>query len=142
MDPSQSQAQTRRLQRGSALLLSLLLTVAGAALMGLAVDVTSLLWARSHAQTTAQLAAESVGRELERHPGASRAQLEQCARATAVHNGSPHAGDSASVRLTPHGSRHLVVVETAADIFFLRLIRREPVSITAAAEVSGLEGHR
>lgn len=135
MDPFEAQAHKRRQQRGSALLLSLLLTVVGAALLGLTVDATSLLWARSNAQTTANLTAASVQRELERNPSAPPSYLEEAARSTAAHNGFRHGLDSAAVRLEKQQDHTDVLVERKTGVFFLRMIQPEPILIRARASV-------
>ena len=67
----QVQSPRRQRVRGSALLLTLLLTITGAAFLGLTVDAMSLVWARSNAQTTANLTAAAVALERERNPGVS-----------------------------------------------------------------------
>jgi hypothetical protein len=121
-----TQTQRRQPERGSALLLSLLLTLVGALMMGLAVDGTSLVWAKSHAQTTANLAAEAVGLELERNAGAGEAYLEATARAAAGWNGL-----AARVRIERTDGGLSVVVDREAEVYFLRMIRPEPVAVRA-----------
>lgn len=128
-----TQARTRRQQRGSALLLTLLLTLAGAFLLGFTVDATSLLWARSNAQTTANLVAGSVALELERQPAATLDYLTETARAAAVQNGVRHGIDSASVYLERREGRTEILIERQAGVYFLQVIRPQPVAIRARA---------
>jgi hypothetical protein len=102
-------------------------------MVGLAVDGTSLLWAKSNAQTTANLAAEAVAVELERNAGASGAYLEATARAAAAWNGV-----AAGVRLEEAPGGRAVVVERQAEVYFLRMVRPQPVAVRAR----GLVGNR
>jgi plasmid stabilization system protein ParE len=131
-------------ERGSALLLTLLLTLAGAAILGLTVDAASLLWARSNAQTTANLVAAAVALELELNPAATDLYLEEAARAAAAWNGYRHGADSAAVHLErPAGVERpaggtAVLIRRDAAVFFLRILRPEPVAIRARAAVSSL----
>ncbi|HEU0123803.1 MAG TPA: hypothetical protein VFQ91_24945 [Bryobacteraceae bacterium] len=132
----QKKTQRRRRERGSALLLTLLLTLVGAALLGLSVDAVSLLWVRSHAQTTANLAAASVELEQKRNPTASSVFLAGTARASAAWNGYRHGQDSVAVYLDQSGGRASILVEREADIFFLRLFRTQPVVVRARAAIA------
>lgn len=130
-----TQAHRWRRQRGSALLLTLLLTLAGAALLGLTVDATSLLWARSNAQTTADLAAAAVALELERSPAANLEFLSESARASAALNGYRHGSDSVSIQLERQDGKTSILVERDAGVFFMRMVRPHPVAIRARAAV-------
>lgn len=130
-----TQAQQWRRERGSALLLTLLLTVLGAILCGLCVDTVSLLWVRSHAQTAANLAAQSVVLELSRNPGATPAYLEQTARATAAWNGIRHGAEGAQVHLEKKETGTHLLVRRDAGVYFLRMFRPEPIPVYARAEV-------
>jgi len=132
---SQVQASRRHRERGSALLLTLLLTLLGAALLGLTVDGMSLLWARSNAQTTANLTAAAVALERERNPAASEAYLVETARATAAWNGYRHGIDATAIRLEGHEGQSTVLVERDTGIFFLRMIRPQPIAVRARASV-------
>lgn len=135
MDLPKAQARIRRQQRGSALLLSLLVTVVGGAILGLTVDVTSLVWARANAQTTATLAAASLQLELSRNSSAADAYLETVARATAAHNGCRHGSASAVVQVLKHDGGREVLVARPAPVFFLRMFHVPPVTIRARAPV-------
>jgi hypothetical protein len=135
---SETQARRQYRQRGSALLLTLLLTLVGAAILGLTVDGMSLLWVRSNAQTTANLTAAAVGLELERNPAATDAYLVETARATATRNGYRHGADSVAIHLERQAGQTAVLVERDAGIFFLRMIRPQPVAIRARATVGTL----
>ena len=132
---SETQAQRWRRERGSALLLTLMLTLFGAVLLGLGVDATSLLWVRSDAQTTANLAAAAVSMELTRNPSATSAYLQEAARASAALNGIRHGNPSTAVRLERHDNGTSVLVERVADVYFLRMIRPQPVPVAARAMV-------
>ncbi len=125
-----TETQRQQPERGSALLLSLLLTLVGALFVGLAVDGTSLLWAKSNAQTTANLAAEAVAVELERNAGADGAYLEATARAAAAWNGI-----AAGVGLEQTAEERAVVVERQAEVYFLRMVRPQPVAVRARSVV-------
>jgi hypothetical protein len=128
--------QRRRQERGSALLLTLLLTLLGAILLGLSADAMSLLWVRTHTQNTANLAAAAVQLEQEQSPSASREDLEAAARATAARNGFASAGESGSVRLEQVEGKTSVVVECDAAVYFLRIVRPQPVAVRARAAVA------
>jgi len=134
---AKTQARRNR-QKGSALLLTLLLTLAGAAILGLTVDAMSLLWVKSNAQTTANLVAASVVLELERNPSASEPYLVETARAAAAWNGYRHGTDSVAIHLVRQEGKTAVVVERDAGVFFLRAIRPQPVAIRARAAVGAL----
>lgn len=121
--------------RGSALLLTLLLTITGAAILGLTVDAMALVWARSNAQTTANLTAAAVALEQERNPGVSEAFLVETARSAAAWNGYRHGKDSAAIHLERQEGRTEILVERDASVFFLLMIRPEPVAIRARAAV-------
>ncbi len=131
----QGQASRRQRVRGSALLLALLLTITGAAFLGLTVDAMSLVWARSNAQTTANLTAAAVALERERNPGVSDEYLVETARSAAAWNGYWHGRDSTAIHLERQEDRTDVLVERDAGIFFLRMIRTEPIPIRARAAV-------
>ena len=135
---SQTQPRRRYRQRGSALLLTLLLTLAGAAILGLSVDAMSLLWVRSNAQTTANLIAASISLELERNPSALEPYLVETARATAAWNGYRHGTDSVSVHLERREGKTAVLIERDSGVYFLRMIRPQPVAIRARATVGAL----
>jgi hypothetical protein len=122
-------------QRGSALLLMLLLTVVGALILGLSVDALSLLWVRSNAQTTANLTAAAISLEVERNPAATESYLVETARATASRNGYRHGADSVAIHLEQEAGKTAVLVERDTSIFFLRMIRPQPVAIRARATV-------
>ena len=62
-------------------------------------DAMSLLWVRSNAQNTANLAAAAVALEQERNPGATAEDLAAAARATAALNGFAHGADFTAVHL-------------------------------------------
>ena len=135
---SQTQARRRHRQRGSALLLTLFLTLAGAAILGLTVDAMSLLWVKSNAQTTANLVAASVALELERNPSVLEPYLVETARATAAWNGYRHGTDSVAIHLERQDGRTAVLIERDTGIYFLRMIRPQPVAIRARATVGSL----
>ena len=122
-------------ERGSALLLTLLLTIAGAALLGLAVDATSLVWVRSNAQTTANLVAASIALELERYPTAPVPYLEETARAAAGINGFRHGQDSSAVHLERVDGKTAILLERHASVYFLRMMRQDPIAVRARATV-------
>lgn len=130
-----TEAQRRRTERGSALLLTILLTLVGAMFLGLAVDAMSLVWVRSNAQTTANLAAAAVALEQQRHPAATTDYLLETARATAALNGYTHGVDAASVRLEQTNGNVSILVERDAGVYFLRAIRPQPVAVAARAGV-------
>ena len=119
-------------------MLTLLLTLAGAAILGLTVDALSLLWVRSNAQTTANLIADSIALELERNPSALDPYLLETARATAAWNGYRHGTDSVSVHLERQEAGRAVLIERDTGVFFLRMIRPQPVAIRARATVGAL----
>ena len=129
------EAQRGRRERGSALLLTLLLTLTGALILGLTVDATSLLWVRSNAQTTANLVAAAVALEQQRNPAASQEYLVETARATAALNGYAHGVDSAAVHLELAEGKTSVLVEKDAGVYFLRVLRPQPVAVRARAGV-------
>jgi hypothetical protein len=129
------QAQRWQRERGSALLLTLLLTLLGAAILGLTVDAMSLLWVRTNAQNTANLAAAAVALEQERNPAITLDDLVAAARATAALNGFAHGNDSAAVHLERQDGKTSVLLERDAGIYFLKLIRPQPVAVRARAEV-------
>jgi hypothetical protein len=104
-------------------------------MLGLTVDATSLLWARSNAQTTANLVAATVALELQRSPGADLGYLVESARATAALNGYRHGSDSVSVRLERQDGKTAVLLDREAGIFFMRMIRTQPVAVRARATV-------
>lgn len=131
-----NKTQWWRRERGSALLLTLLLTLAGAAIIGLTVDATSLLWVRSNAQTTANLVAAAVALEQERNPAANLDYLVETARATASLNGYAHGADSVAVHLEQLDGKTSVLVERDAGVYFLRMVRPQPVAIRARATVA------
>lgn len=131
-------ARQWRRERGSALLLTLLLTLAGAAMLGLTVDATSLLWVRSNAQTTANLVAAAVQLESAKNPGAKLEYLVETARAVAALNGYPHGTDSVAVHLEQLDGKTSVLVERDAGIFFLRMIHPQPVAVRARAIVESM----
>ncbi|MFN0104334.1 MAG: hypothetical protein ACKV2U_19885 [Bryobacteraceae bacterium] len=95
----------------------------------------SLLWARSHAQTTANLVAASVAMELERNPSAPVPYLVETARATAALNGYRHGANSVAIHLEQREGKTAVLVERDTGVFFMRMIRPEPVAIRARAAV-------
>jgi uncharacterized membrane protein len=130
------QAQTGRRERGSALLLTLLLTLTGALILGLTVDATALIWVRSNAQTTANLAAAALAVELERNPDAALPYLVETARAAAARNGFAHGADTFAVHLEQQQGRTAILVERDAEIFFLRIVRPQPIAVRARAEVA------
>ena len=130
-----TKAQRRRTERGSALLLTILLTLVGAMFLGLGVDAMSLVWVRSNAQTTANLAAAAVALEQQRYPAANPDYLLETARATAALNGYSHGVDAASVRLEQTDGKISILVERDADVYFLRAIRPQPVAVVARAGV-------
>ena len=116
-------------------MLTLLLTLAGAAILGLTVDAMSLLWVKSNAQTTANLIAASVALELGRNPSALEPYLVETARATAAWNGYRHGTDSVAIHLE---GKTEVLVERESGVFFLRMIRPQPVAVRARATVGVL----
>ena len=127
----------RRLrQRGSALLLALLLTLAGALILGLSVDALSLLWIKSNAQNTANLTASAVSLELSRNPSAPDPYLVETARAAAARNGYRHGMDSVAIHLERQAGNAAILIERDTGIFFLRMIRPQPIAIRARAELS------
>jgi len=130
-----TQAQQWRRERGSALLLTLLLTVLGAIIFGLCVDIVSLLWVRSHAQTAANLSAQSVAVELGRNPAATPAYLEETARATAAWNGIRHGSEGSTVYLEKQEKGSQLLVRREAGVYFLRMFRPEPIPVYARAVV-------
>lgn len=130
---TRTQAQLRQRERGSALLLTLLLTVAGALILGLTVDATSLVWARANAQTTANLTAAAVALEMQRNPSRDESYLLETARAAAARNGFQHGTGQAAVTLEHEGATQQVAVERGADVFFLRIVHPEPVMVRAKA---------
>lgn len=130
-----SRAQRGRKERGSALLLTLLLTLAGAVILGLTVDATALLWVRSNAQTTANLVAASVALEQQRNPAATQEYLVETARAAAALNGYAHGVDSAAVHLELAEGKTSVLVEKDAGVYFLGILRPQPVAVRARAVV-------
>ena len=135
---SETQARRQYRQRGSALLLTLLLTLVGAAILGLSVDAMSLLWVRSNAQTTANLTAGAISLELERNPAAAESYLVETARAAASRNGYRHGTDSVAIRLEQQAGTTSVLIERDSSIFFLRMIRPQPVVIRGRATVRAL----
>jgi hypothetical protein len=130
---SETQGRTQYSQRGSALLLSVLLTIVGAAILGLSVDVMSLIWVRSNAQITANLAVAAVALELEHNPSAPGPYLLEVARATAARNGYHHGADSDTIHLNQQHGEVAVLVERYTGIYFLRMIRPQPVPVRARA---------
>lgn len=130
-----TEAQRRRTERGSALLLTILLTLVGAMFLGLAVDAMSLVWVRSNAQTTANLVAAAVALEQQRHPAATTDYLLETARSTAALNGYTNGVDAASVRLEQTNGKVSILVERDAGVYFLRAIRPQPVAVAARAGV-------
>lgn len=105
--------------RGSALLFTLLASTVGSAILGLAIDAAALLAVRAQLQTAAELAADSIS--LEKATGASPDACEKAARNSLDKNGFPWAtikldGDSLQIR-------------HQADVFFLRMIRTEPIPV-------------
>jgi len=133
---SETLARRHVRQRGSALLLTLLLTLAGALILGLSVDALSLLWIKSNAQNTANLTAGAVSLERARNPSAPDAYLVETARAAAARNGYRHGTDSVSIHLERENGRDAILVERDTGIFFLRMIRPQPIAIRARAELS------
>lgn len=131
-----TQTQRGRQQRGSALLLTILITLVGAVFLGLAVDATALLWVRSHAQTTANLVAATVALEQQHNPAAPLPFLVESARATAARNGFVHGVDSVAVHLEQLDGSTNILLERDAGVFFLRMIRPQPVAIRARASVA------
>jgi hypothetical protein len=132
-----NKTQPWRRERGSALLLTLLLTLVGGAFLGLTVDAVSLIWVRSNAQTSANLVAASLAVEKAQNPGASAPYLLESARATAAWNGYRHGVDSVSVQIEEHDGRTSVLLEKDAGIYFLRMFRREPIAVRARAFLEG-----
>lgn len=112
-------------QRGSALLFTLLATVAGALIFGLAVDSLALLAAKARLRTMAELAAEAIRLERQAKPDAQPADLERAALALLAKNGLPRA----SVTLNDG-----VIVRNESEVYFLRVLRPQPVLIAARAE--------
>ncbi|MBM3783439.1 MAG: hypothetical protein FJW30_03715 [Acidobacteria bacterium] len=104
-------------QRGSALLFTLLATVAGALVCGLAIDTVALLAAKARLQTMAELAADAA----RRNPG----QGEVEARKVLVKNGLPNARVEIQNGLT---------VQNPADVFFMTLFRQTPVTVAVRVE--------
>lgn len=101
----------------------------------MAVDASSLIWARSNAQTTANLAAASIGLELKRNPSASTEFLVETARAVAAWNGYRHGSDSVAVHLERQDGKTSVLVERDAGVYFSRVIRPQPVAVRARAAI-------
>lgn len=130
------QAQTGRRERGSALLLTLLLTVVGAMILGLTVDASALIWVRSSAQTAANLSAAALAVELERNPDAPLPYLVETARAAAARNGFIHGANTVAVHLEQQRDRTAILVERDAEIFFFRIVHPYPVAVRARAEVA------
>lgn len=128
-------AQRGRRERGSALLLTLLLTLVGAMFLGLAVDAMSLVWVRSNAQTTANLVAAAVAMEQQRNPAANPDYLLETARATAALNGFTHGEEAVAVQLERAEGKFGVLLEKDAGVYFLRAIRPQPVTVRARAGV-------
>ena len=129
------EAQRGQRERGSALLLTLLLTLVGAMFLGLAVDAMSLVWVRSNAQTTANLVAAAVALEQQRNPAANPDYLLETARATAALNGFTHGVEAVAVQLERSEGKVGVLLEKDAGVYFLRAIRPQPVTVRARAGV-------
>ena len=107
--------------RGSALLFTLLASTVGSAILGLAIDAAALLAVRAQLQTAGELAADSIALEKSADAGASVETLEKAARNSLDKNGFPWATitlDAESLQI-----RH------QADVFFLRMIRTEPIPV-------------
>jgi hypothetical protein len=103
---TQTQAQRWRRQRGSALLLTLLLTLA-----------------------------DAVALEMRRAPHADLTFLAETARATAALNGYRHGADSVSVQVEQLDGKTSILLERDAGVFFMRMVRSQPVAIRARATV-------
>lgn len=129
------EAQRGRKERGSALLLTILLTLVGALFLGLAVDAMALAWVRSNAQTTANLVAAAVSLEQQRNPAANSDYLLETARATAALNGYTHGMEAVAVQLERTEGKVGVLLEKDAGVYFLRAIRPQPVTVRARAGV-------
>ncbi|MBM3765510.1 MAG: hypothetical protein FJW32_08970 [Acidobacteria bacterium] len=107
--------------RGSALLFTLLASTVGSAILGLAIDAAALLAVRAQLQTAGELAADSISLERSADAGASIETLKEAARNSLDKNGFPLVTitlDAESLQI-----RH------QADVFFLRMIRTEPVAV-------------
>lgn len=107
--------------RGSALLFTLLASTVGSAILGLAIDAAALLAVRAQLQTAAELAADSIALEKSADAAASIETIEKAARNSLDKNGFPWATitfDAESLQI-----RH------QADVFFLRMIRTEPIPV-------------
>ncbi len=117
-------------------MLTILITLVGAVFLGLAVDATALLWVRSHAQTTANLVAATVALEQQKNPATPLPFLVESARATAARNGFLHGTESVAVHLEQLDGSTNILLERDAGVFFLRMIRPQPVAIRARASVS------
>lgn len=100
------------------------------------VDVLSLVWVRSSAQTTANLAAASVALEIQRNPSAPVDYLRETARATAAWNGYRDGVDATAVQLDRQDGKTSVLIEREAGVYFLRMIRPQPVPVRARAAVA------
>jgi len=95
----------------------------------------SLVWVRSNAQTTANLVAASVALEQARNAAASGEYLLESARAAAARNGYEHGVDAVQVELATQDGQTAVRIERGAPVYFLRMIRPEPVPVRAMATV-------
>lgn len=123
---------TASARRGSALLLSLFLTLLGSLVFGLAADASAVMWERAKLQNILESASEAVKLERQRRPLATRRELEFAARAAAAHNRIRHGEDGARVDFD--GSS--VIAACEANIYFLRLVHPRPIALSASVPVS------
>ena len=121
-------------RRGSALLLTTLLTLTAGLLLGFIVDTVALVASRSRAQSVAGHAAHAVVLEQKRNPSASREWLLGAARSAVRANGVALSEGTGRVELEPGEGGWSVVVEDQAPVFFLRVMRSEPVLVRARAQ--------
>jgi Flp pilus assembly protein TadG len=113
-------------QRGSALLFTLLMSIVGASLLGVFADVAALLSVKARMQTAAVLAADAVSLERKAKPGLSEDDAKKVARASLEWNGFP----GAEITLADD-----LKIRYAAEVFFLRTVRSEPIPVEARAAV-------
>jgi uncharacterized membrane protein len=113
--------------------LTLLLTLAGAMLIGLSVDAASLVWTRTNLQNAADLSADAVAMELRAHPDADASTLETVARALAARNVRQ---GTATTRVERTSEGVQVLLWREADIYFLRMFRADPLLMEARGKAA------
>lgn len=131
-----TQTPYRQTERGSALLLTTLLTLTAGLLLGFVVDTVALVASRSRAQSVAGHAAHAVALEQRRNPSASRDWLLGAARSAARANGVALSEGAGRLELEPGEGGWSVVIEDQAPVFFLRVVRSEPVLVRARAQAA------